>query len=244
MPFAGTSGPVNLLALMAQINAEILAGNVLVQNISPGTPVVYGSIAAPIDMKTMSPAVGATESVQLSYMTAQMAGFYKLPCRTGGCLTDAQLADYQAGAESGLLMSTALRAGANLVFQACGLLASGASMSFAKWLLDEELCAHIRRVLRPLALQAKEVDIAEIEQVGIGGFFLTHENTLKHFRKLSQPDVFNRKNHVEWLSAGGDAADKAASKALARRMDAYCRPLMDQGLEQVLRDFVQRKTAS
>jgi trimethylamine--corrinoid protein Co-methyltransferase len=243
MPLAGTTGPVNLLALMAQINAEILAGIVLVQSINPGTPVVYGSIAAPIDMKTMIPAVGAAETVQLSYMTAQMAFYYRLPCRTGGCLTDAQLADYQAGAESGLLMSTALRAGANLVFQACGLLASGASMSFTKWLLDEDLCANIRKVLSPLVLRDQEVDITEIEQVGIGGCFLTHDNTLRDFRQLSRPDVFNRKNHVEWLYEGGASSDKAASIALTRRLEAYCQPTMDQGLKQELEEFVQQKAA-
>jgi trimethylamine--corrinoid protein Co-methyltransferase len=244
MPLAGSSGPVDLAALMAQINAEILAGTVLVQILKPGTPVVYGSIAAPVDMKSMNPAVGATEVVQLAMMTAQMAGFYGMPCRAGGSLTDSQVADYQAATESTLLMSTVLRAGAHFIFQSCGLLASCASMSFAKWLLDEEMCSHVRRILQPLKISPKEeIDISSIEEVGIGGLFLTHESTFKDFRDLSQPVLFNRRGHRKWLQEGGLTAEQAALKALPERLDSYCRPPMDQGLEQELREWVNNKKA-
>jgi len=243
MPLAGLTGPLNLLTLMSQVNAEILAGIVLVQHISPGTPVIYGSFASPIDMKTMIPAMAASETVQLSFMAAQMAKFYRLPCRTGGALTNAQVADYQAGVESSLLLSTALRAGANFVFHACGLLASGSSMSFAKWLLDEELCSQIRRIFKPLVVENDAIDIADIEEVGIGGSFLTHDTTLKNFRQLSSSDVFYRKKYSNWVIEGAAYADQATNIYLKKRLQTYCQPSMDQGLKQELQEYILRKCA-
>lgn len=106
---AGTSGPVSLPSLLALANAEILAGIVLSQLAGPGTPVVYGSVSAPADMRTVTSAVGAPEAVVLASAVIQLAKYYRLPCRTGGMLTNAHCPDAQAAAEGTLMMSTAVR---------------------------------------------------------------------------------------------------------------------------------------
>ncbi|MGD8649289.1 MAG: trimethylamine methyltransferase family protein, partial [Desulfobacterales bacterium] len=106
MIMAGMSGPLSLPGLMVLLNAEILGGLVLSQLAGPETPVVYGSTSAPMDMKTTISAVGAPETCLIASATVQLAQFYRLPCRTGGILTDAHLPDAQALAEGTLLMST------------------------------------------------------------------------------------------------------------------------------------------
>ena len=58
---AGLSGPVNLAGALALQNAEILAGLILTQLVRAGTPMVYGSASAPVDMKTGALAIGAPE---------------------------------------------------------------------------------------------------------------------------------------------------------------------------------------
>ena len=241
MPLAGSTGPVALDSFMALTNAEVLAGIVLCQLVSPGLPVIYGSTAAPTDMKTMNPAMGSIESLKLATMVVQMAKYYNLPCRTGGSLTDSQVADYQAGCEGTLMLSTALRAGANFVFHACGHMAAYASMSFAKWILDEELCKNIRGLLSPTDIGKPSIDIAAIEEIGIGGQFLTHQSTLTDFRQLSQPVVFNRKEHSKWMSCGGLRASAAAAKVLEERLESYVKPPMDQGMKQALTEYVEKR---
>ena len=144
---AGASGPISLPGLLALANAEILAGVALAQLARPGIPVVYGSVSAPADLRTLTSAVGAPEAVALSSAIIQLARFYGLPCRTGGMLTNAHYPDAQAAAEGTLLMSTAVRNGANFIFHACGQLGSYISMSFEKWLIDEEVCRTLRRTL-------------------------------------------------------------------------------------------------
>jgi trimethylamine--corrinoid protein Co-methyltransferase len=174
MVMAGTSGPVSLPGLLALANAEILAGLVLVQLAGPGTPVVYGSVSAPADMRTVVSAVGAPEAVVLASATAQLAGFYRLPCRTGGILTNAHCPDAQAAAEGALVMSTAVRNGANFIVHACGQLGSFISMSFEKWLIDEEICRMLRRTLAAMDITVESIDVDTIKSVGSDGNYLVH----------------------------------------------------------------------
>ena len=146
---AGTSGPVSLPGSLALANAEILAGLVLSQLAGPGTPVVYGSVSAPADMRTVISAVGAPEAVVLASAITQLAKFYQLPCCTGGMLTNAHCPDAQAASEGTLMMSTAVRNGANFIAHACGQLGSYISMSFEKWqcpYLVDSYSAHQERI--------------------------------------------------------------------------------------------------
>jgi trimethylamine--corrinoid protein Co-methyltransferase len=102
MVLAGTSGPISLPGLLAMANAEILGGIVLSQLAGPGTPVVYGSVSAPADMRTVTSAVGAPEAVVLASAILQMARHYRIPSRTGGMLTNSHCLDSQAAAEGTL----------------------------------------------------------------------------------------------------------------------------------------------
>jgi trimethylamine--corrinoid protein Co-methyltransferase len=75
LAMAGSTGPVTLAGLLAMQSAELLAGIVLTQWISPGIPVVFGSTSTNIDMKS-----GACASEALSsrrwWQPAQLARRY------------------------------------------------------------------------------------------------------------------------------------------------------------------------
>lgn len=238
---AGSSGPVSLPGLLALANAEILAGIVLAQLAGPGTPIVYGSVSAPADMRTVTSAVGAPEAVVLASAVIQLAQYYRLPCRTGGIITNSHCSDAQAAAEGTLMMSTALRNGANFIFHACGQLGSYISMSFEKWLIDEEICRTLRRVLTSMQVTVEAIDIDTIQTVGIDGNYLLHPTTFKHCRDLYQPDLFTRSDYAKWVSDGAARADERAAKKLPARLAQYSKPDIDEGLEQALSEFVERR---
>jgi trimethylamine--corrinoid protein Co-methyltransferase len=241
---AGTSGPISLPGLLALANAEILAGLVLSQLACPGTPVVYGSISAPADMRTVVSAVGAPEAVVLSSATVQLARFYHLPCRTGGMLTNAHVPDAQAAAEGVLMMSTAVRNGANFILQACGQLGSYISMSFEKWLFDEEVCRMLRRVLTAMQITVDTIDIDTIKSVGSDGNYLTHPTTFNHCRNLYRPLLFTRDDYIDWYAGGAKQVFEVASEMLPERLARYTKPPIDEGLEQELREYVIRRKQS
>ncbi len=238
---AGTSGPIALPGLLALANAEILAGIVLAQLAGPGAPVVYGSVSAPADMRTVTSAVGAPEAVVLASAVIQLAQHYGLPCRTGGMITNAHCPDAQAAAEGTLMMSTALRNGANFIFHACGQLGSYISMSFEKWLIDEEVCRTLRRVLTSMQITVESIDIETINSVGIDGSYLRHPTTFKHCRELYQPVIFTRRDYPGWRKKGAFRAEEQAARALADRLSQYTRPPIDEGLSEALADFVRRR---
>ena len=238
MVVAGSSGPISLPGLVVLANAEILAGLVLSQLAGPGTPVVYGSVSAPADMRTIISAVGAPEAVVLASAIIQMARYYKLPCRTGGMLTNAHYPDAQAASEGTLMMNTVVRNGANFIFQACGQLGSYISMSFEKWLLDEEVCRMLRRAITPMDISRESIDIETIKSVGSDGNYLIHETTFNHCRNLYQPQLFTRDDYQKWYENGARGVHEVASEMLPKRLEEYSKPPIDEGLEQALSEYI------
>jgi trimethylamine--corrinoid protein Co-methyltransferase len=230
MVLAGTSGPVSLPGLLAMANAEILSGIVLAQLAGPGTPVVYGSVSAPSDMRTVASAVGAPEAVVLASAVIQLARHYKVPCRTGGMLTNSHCLDSQAAAEGTLMMSTAVRNGANFILHACGQLGSYISMSFEKWILDEEVCRTLRRVLKAMDINVESIDVDTIKSLGSDGNYLTHPTTFKHCRSLYQPYLFTRDDYQTWATRGARRVADQTRSILEKRLEGYEKPPIDPGL--------------
>lgn len=239
---AGSSGPVTLAGVLTLQNAEILAGITLAQLVNPGTPVVYGSTSSAMDMKTGGLSIGCPELSLVVSATAQMARFYKLPSRSGGGLTDAHVADAQAGVESTLALSTAVRNGINFILHSAGILGSYISMSFEKFLVDEELCGMLRKLISPIAITPESIDTEMIAKVGIGGQYLTQPKTFKLCRtEFYLSDFMNRQNFAGWKAAGAKRLDQFGTDRLAQRLAAYAKPDIDPAIEADLARYVERQ---
>jgi trimethylamine--corrinoid protein Co-methyltransferase len=239
MVLAGTSGPVSLPGLLAMANAEILGGIILSQLAGPGTPVVYGSVSAPADMRTVASAVGAPEAVVLASAVLQMARHYRIPSRTGGMLTNSHCLDSQAAAEGTLMMSTAVRNGANFILHACGQLGSYISMSFEKWLVDEEVCRMLRRILSGMQINLESIDVSTIKSLGSDGNYLIHPTTFRHCRSLYRPNLFTRDDYQKWEANGAQNTAGKTRGMLSKRLASYEKPPIENGLEKALTAYVK-----
>jgi trimethylamine--corrinoid protein Co-methyltransferase len=239
---AGATGPVTLPGVLTLQNAEILAGLTLAQLVRAGAPVIYGSISCPMDMRTGNMALGAPEFSIIASATVQMARLYNLPSRSGGALTDAHVPDAQAGVESALTLSTAARNGAHFILEACGILGAFISMSFEKFVLDEEICGMIRRFLQPMEIVETEIDLETMKSVGIGGQYLTELKTVERCETAFYlPAVFRRQNQHSWHKDGAKSIDKVASEIVTKRLAAYEKPKIDTGMEEALAEYVSRR---
>ena len=242
LAMAGSSGPVTLAGLVAMQNAEILAGMTLAQLVNPGTPVVYGSTSAPMDMRSGALTIGAPELSTLISAAAQMAQYYNLPCRSGGGLTDAHVSDYQAGSESMLSLSTAVRCGVNVVLHACGILGAYIAMSFDKFLLDEEACGMVRRLIRPVGVTDETISLDIIQEVGIGGQYLTHDKTFELCRtEFFLPTLANRQGADMWAAEGKKTAARRAAESLSQRLESWEKPEIDPAVEKDLKTYVEKR---
>ena len=240
---AGSSGPVTLAGVLALQNAEILAGISLAQAVRPGAPVIYGSTSSAMDMRTGGLSIGAPELSLNIAATARMAAFYDLPSRSGGGLTDSLTLDGQAGAESALALSTAMRSGINFILHTAGILGSYISMSFEKFLVDEELGGMIKKMVRPMEITAESIDLGMIKEVGIGGQYLTQPKTFKLCRtEFFTPRLMSRDTFDAWNSAGKPTALDRAEKEKEKRLADYESPAINPGLRMDLQKFVAKFT--
>jgi len=239
MIMAGTSGPLALPGLLVLMNAEILAGLTLAQLAGPGTPVIYGSTSCPMNMKTGAAAIGSPETYIINSATAQLAKLYNLPCRTGGSLTDSLVPDAQALAEGALCLSTSIRAGANIVLHACGMIGTYIGVNLEKWIIDEELCGMVRSMMTPIDINTKSIDLEAITSIGAGGNYLTHPATLANCRTaFYENKLYNKTDHFKWSGAGAKRIDEIAGDSLCKRLSEYEMPSIDPEVEIALSNFI------
>ena len=242
---AGSSGPISLAGLLAQQNAEILAGVALTQLTNPGAPVIVGGTSAILDMRTGCLAMGSPEVVRITAATIQMAKFYDLPARAGCSNTDAHLPDAQAGFESALTLMTAIRNGTNFVLHAAGILGSYSSMSFEKFIIDEELCRMVIETLKPIKIDEESIDTNFIKEVGIGGDYLSQIKTLEQCRTaFFLPNLVNRKSYSGWQEDGHKRIDEKAAEVLEDRVSSYIKPDIDPQIDKDLRAYISKNQRS
>ncbi|SLM30235.1 MttB3 [Desulfamplus magnetovallimortis] len=242
MIMGGTSGPVSLPGLFALMNAEILAGLTLAQIVNPGTPVIYGTTSCPTNMQTGAATIGSPETWIINSVTTQMARYYKLPCRTGGSLTDSHVPDAQALAEGALSLSTSVRNGANFILHSCGMMGTFIGNNLEKWIIDEELCGMIRRMLTPIDITMESINVDSIKKVGIGGNYLMDPDTVKNCRTaFYKTSLYNKKDHSSWKKTGAKTIDEIASEQLVKRLAEYERPEIDPEVEIALADFITHR---
>jgi trimethylamine--corrinoid protein Co-methyltransferase len=241
---AGATGPVTLPGLLAVQNAEVLAGIILAQLVNPGSPVIYGTTSTITEMRTGGLAIGAPELSMIQNATMQMAQFYGLPSRGSGGLTDAHFPDMQAGIESTLGLSQSILSGANFILHACGILGSYISMSYEKFLADEELCGMLRRYLKPLDVTDDRIDLPTIKEVGVGGEYLTHERTFEHCRsEFYLPALMSRTDYESWSNAGKKTLKESATALLKKRLAEYVQPDIDSEIEKKLAEYLRQRKA-
>jgi trimethylamine--corrinoid protein Co-methyltransferase len=239
---AGCTGPVTMSGVLTLQNAEILAGITLAQLVNPGAPVIYGSTSSPVDMKSGVVSIGAPEMSQFVAATAHMAKFYGLPSRSGGSLTDSQFPDIQAGMESALTLCAAIRNGINYILHACGILGSYLSMSFEKFVVDEELCGMLKKLFNPIIVTTETISLDIIKEVGIGGLYLSHDQTLARCRtEYFVPHIAERQTYEYWAEAGMLRADQRASAVVQERLQSYKKPDIDPQTERALQKYVERR---
>jgi trimethylamine--corrinoid protein Co-methyltransferase len=239
---AGAMSPVAVGGTLVQQNAEALAGIVLTQLISPGTPVVYGSFLSNSDMQSGSPAFGTPESAAALFVSAQLARKYKLPFRSGGGLTSSKAPDGQAMWEATMTFWPTFLACTNFVLHAAGWLESGLVSSYDKFAMDIELVRMMKVFLGGIALDAEGLALDAFEEIGPGGYFFGAAHTMRHFREaFYRPIIADVQNYVRWEQKGAATADVRANRVWKKWLSEYVKPEIDPGVEEELRDYVARR---
>jgi trimethylamine--corrinoid protein Co-methyltransferase len=231
----GISGPLDLMGIALQQNAELLAGTVFIQLVNPGNPVVWSPSSTVAWLKTANYSTGTPEAMLPNILILQMAReFYNVPTRSMAGLTDSKAVDCQAGYETMQNLMLAMLGGAQIVYEALGVLENILTTSYEKIIIDEEICARIARIHAGMDTSDLTSSLKLIQEVGGGGEYLTHPHTLNNFRMMWHPTVSNWENYNEWQNSGFEDAVITANKVWKERLlsapDSYLAPEVDKDL--------------
>jgi len=232
-PMMGGTAPVTLAGGLALGNAEVLSSLVMHQLQRPGAPFVYGSGLHHMDMKTTISVYGAPEFQLARLAVAEMGRFYGLPTWGYAGHSDSCVMDEQAAADAAFSVLVALLAGHNLVHDV-GYLEAGLTTSPEMIVFTAELISMMRRFVEGFSLDAEALALEVIHEVGPGGDFLTAKHTLRHFRELWQPMLWDRRRVDDWLAAGSKRlGDRLRDKTISLMEGHRPEPLPDAVREEV-----------
>jgi trimethylamine--corrinoid protein Co-methyltransferase len=186
----------------------------LAQIVSPGAPVIFGSVATSTDLRDLKYLAGSVEMGLLNAAGAQMAQFYQLPFYATGGMTDSKVLDAQSGYESAFTSLLCALAGANLIHDAAGLMEFALTTCYEKYVIDDEILGMVMRAVEGIEVNEDTLAFDLIKQTGPGGSFVTAKHT-RHFMRSEhyQTSLSNRDSREEWEARGAKAIwEKAAEK--------------------------------
>jgi trimethylamine--corrinoid protein Co-methyltransferase len=226
-PMMGGTAPVTMAGGLALGNAEVLSSLVMHQLKRPGAPFVYGSGLHHMDMKTTISVYGAPEFQLARVAVAEMGRSYGLPTWGYAGHSDSCAMDGQAAADAAFSVLVALLGGNNLVHDV-GYLEAGLTTSPEMMVFTAEMVSMMRHFVAGVSLDAESLALEVIHKVGPGGDFLTQKHTLKRFRELWQPTLFDRRRVEEWVSAGSKRLDdRLRERTIALMEEHQPEPLPD-----------------
>jgi trimethylamine--corrinoid protein Co-methyltransferase len=216
MPIAGTTAPMSLFSTVIQNNAEFLAGLTIFQLGKPGSPIIYGSAAGVLDMRTTQFCVGAPECALQNAAACEMSKMYGLPSLISTNASEAKEPDIQCGREKAVNLMTTYMVRPDLI---CGVgLIETANLYYPELLvLDEDSVGYARRVADGIRGGEEHALTDVLLEVGVGGNFIAEESTVEYLRNGEHynPVATNRQPYEAWIHAGESVREAARQKAEA-----------------------------
>ena len=201
---AGATSPATLAGSLSQALAECLAGLICVNLLSPGHPCTMGMWPFVSDLRTGAMSGGSGEEAVLNAAAAQLINWIGLPSGVAAGMADSKLPDQQAGHEKGTTVTLAAQAGANVVFESAGMLASLLACSLETLVIDNDLLGAVARSVKGIEVNNDSLAVEVIREVVEGaGHFLGHEQTLRVMQtEYIYPSVGDRLSPEDWADAG------------------------------------------
>jgi len=238
---AGSMSPATLAGTLMQQTAEVLAVATFAQIVRPGAPILYGSFASNVDMRSGAPALGTPEYTKCAQASGQIARHLGLPFRSSNT-TVSNCVDAQAAFESQMSLWGSVMGHANLVNHAAGWLEGGLTASFEKLIVDAEMLQMIAEYLRPIDVNDDELAVDAIAEVGPGGHHFGTSHTLARYESaFYSPILSDRQNYESWQEAGSEDIAVRANSIWKQLLNEYEQPPLDPAVEEELVAYADKR---
>ena len=180
-PIAGGTAPLSLAGGLAQQNAELLAGVMLLQTADAKLPSQYSGRLSFLDLRSGKNLWGLPELGLVSAATVQIAHRYHMTADVYGVTTDANGWDLQIGLERMIAALPPALAGADNLSGIGGAWENAASLEMA--VIDDEIYDDVFRIVRGIEVDEDRLALDVVDKVGPMGTFLAQRHTLKYLRE-------------------------------------------------------------
>jgi trimethylamine--corrinoid protein Co-methyltransferase len=147
---------------------------------------------------------GSGEAAVANAAAAQLLLSPELPSTVAAGMTDAKVADAQAGYEKGYTVALAAQAGADMINLSVGMLGSIMVASPEALVIDNDMCGAILRSVRGVEIPPGGIDLETIDHVVTGpSHFLGEMQTLTLMTtEYTYPSLADRQSTAGWQEAG------------------------------------------
>ncbi|MFM9843236.1 MAG: trimethylamine methyltransferase family protein [Dongiaceae bacterium] len=221
---AGATSPAALAGSLVQEMAECLAGLIYVNAVKPGSPAIFGPYCFVSDLRTGAMSGGSPEQALLSAAAAQITQFYDLTCGTVSGMTDSKIPDAQSGYEKGYNHALVGNSGANLIYEAGGMMASLLGFSLEQLVIDDDIIGATQRTIRGIEVSDAALSVETIRETCLSGpnHYLGSEQTLQLMqREYIYPEVGDRTSPKEWNERGRTDVVQRSQRRLAEILGAH-----------------------
>ncbi len=234
--------PADVVATVAQLNAEAIACIAYSQLVRPGAPIIYGQYSVAVSMRSGAPMSGMPEINLINGIVGQLARRYGVPWRTTASQASAKEFDAQSGYESATSYMAGVTANCNFMMHAGGWDEAGMVHCMAKLAADSEQNLMMAAYAEGVKFDRLDEALEAVARIGPGGHYLGDQFTLKHFEDaFFLPEVLDYEAYENWELAGSrDMTARSVEKAKAL-IAAYEPPALDESRRQALDDYVERR---
>ncbi len=236
---AGATSPASLAGAIVQGMAEVLAGLVYVDAISPGHPVILGPWPFVSDLRTGAMSGGSGEQAILMAACGQMGRFYDLPTGIAAGMADSKVPDAQSGSEKGYTGALAANSGANMVYETAGMHASLLGVCYESLVIDNDMLGAINRTVRGVEVTDESLSLDAMKDVCLDGpeHYLGHNQTMSLMeRDYVYPEVSDRLSPNEWHEQGRATAVQRARVKVEEILAGFYPEHIDETVDREIRD--------
>ena len=236
---AGATAPAALASALVQEVAECLAGLVYVNAIKPGAPAIFGTWCFVSDLRTGAMSGGSPEQALLSAASAQMSRYYDLTGGTASGMSDAKLPDMQAGYEKAYNHALVGNAGANLIYESAGMLASLLGFSLEGLIIDNDMIGAVQRTIKGIEVSDESLSLETIRKVCLEGpgHYLGSDQTLQLMqREYIYPSIGDRTSPNQWVELGRPTIVEHAARKLGAILASHFPTHISDSVDAAIRE--------
>lgn len=236
----GVNSPVTAAGCMASMNAGTLLGIVLAQLVREGTPVgVPGWNGGPYNLQTM---VGNYVLADEQGLAPAMGRYYDLPVFGLAGATDSKVLDHQCGVEAAFSLAFSLLSGANLNHDV-GFMDAGLQYSFQLLAMCNEHLGFLRAATAGVPVGDESLALDVVDELGATGDYLSHEHTLRNFRRAYHSKMVDKRQYSQWVEQGATTMEERAARRVDRLLSTHDPEPLPQDVQRELRQIVERAQA-